>query len=69
MNVGKTTTIIFPSECGKLNVRSYVSASTPKIVAFKISSSGNVMVPSVNKFDFATKSIYFSSFVIPCIKS
>jgi hypothetical protein len=28
----------------------------------------NVMVPSVNKFDLATKSISYSSFVIPSIR-
>jgi hypothetical protein len=54
-------------ECGKLNVRSFVSTFAPKIVALKFFGSGNVMVPSVKKFGFATKNISFSLSMTPSL--
>jgi hypothetical protein len=52
---------IYPLECGKLNIRSSILTFAPKIGAFRIFGSGNVMVLSVIKFGFATKNISSSS--------
>jgi hypothetical protein len=60
---------IYPSECGKLNISSYVLTFALKIVALQIFGFGNVMVSSVNKFSYAMLNIYFSLYVTPSIKS
>jgi hypothetical protein len=58
---------ICPFECGKLNVRSSIPIVAPKVATLRISKSGNVIVPSVNKFGSITKSISFYSSVTSSI--
>ncbi len=59
MHVGVVSTRICPSECGKLNLKSLVSTSSPKIIELKIFSSNSVMVPIVNKFNLLWKIFLF----------
>jgi hypothetical protein len=59
MHIGIVFTKICPSECGKLNVRSFVPTFALKIVALRIFDFGNVMVPNVNKFGSTTKNFFF----------
>jgi len=69
IHAGAILTNICPSKCGKLNVRSFVLTYAPKIVTLEISSSGNVIVPSVNKSCSTTKNISYFSCMIPSIRS
>jgi hypothetical protein len=46
-----------------------VEASTRKTTLVRMFGFDNVMVPILNKFGFVAKNIYFSSSMIPFIKS
>jgi hypothetical protein len=69
MHASVLSTQIFLSECGELNVRSFEPTFALKIVALKKINFGSVMVLIVNKSGYATKSISFSLYVMPSIKS
>ncbi len=69
MCVGVVSIWIYPSKCGNLNVISFVSISALKIIALRISSSNNVVVPIINKSGFITKSISSSLYVTPFVRS
>ncbi len=59
----------YPLECGKLKVRFFVPTFAQKITTLRISNYNNVMVSIVNKSNFATKTIFSSSYVTPSIRS
>ncbi len=68
IRIGIILTRICPSECGKLNIRSYVLTFALNIATLIIYNHGNLMVPSVNKFGYIIKNISFSLPITPSIK-